>query len=81
MQAKENSGETRVLVELLRAMYPGKCGYKSNTGGVLKNLRESTDNTKVGYTAERKKKILSVNKKNIFPRFEIIIKNFIAQII
>ena len=43
----ENSGEHRVFLELLRKLYPGECGYKSNVGGRLKNLRESTDNIKV----------------------------------
>ena len=28
-------------------MYPGKCGYKSETGGIMKNLRESTSHEKV----------------------------------
>ncbi|GAB1870040.1 hypothetical protein CAJAP_11119 [Camponotus japonicus] len=47
MQGKENTGECITLTELSKAMYPGKCGYKSNTGGALKNLRESTNNEKV----------------------------------
>lgn len=47
MQARENTGESRCLLELLRSLYPGKCGYKSETGGLLKNLRESTNNNKV----------------------------------
>lgn len=47
MQGKENTGETLVYVELARAIFPGKCGYKSVTGGALKNLRESTNNEKV----------------------------------
>ncbi|XP_017886890.1 uncharacterized protein C05D11.1-like [Ceratina calcarata] len=47
MQGKENEGEYLVYVELSRAIFPGKCGYKSITGGALKNLRESTTNEKV----------------------------------
>lgn len=47
MQGCENSGETRVHNAMLRSMYPGTCGYKSVTGGLLKNLRESTTNEKV----------------------------------
>jgi len=47
MQARENSGESRTHLELLREMYPGKCGYKSETGGIMKNLRESCSNQKV----------------------------------
>ena len=30
-----------------RNLYPGKCGYKSETGGIMKNLRESTSHKKV----------------------------------
>lgn len=47
MQGTENHGEVRVTSELNKIMYPGHCGYKSRTGGVMKNLRESTNNEKV----------------------------------
>ncbi|XP_033228376.1 uncharacterized protein C05D11.1-like isoform X2 [Belonocnema kinseyi] len=47
MQGTINSGERLTHTELLRAAYPGKCGYKSITGGNLPNLRESTSNEKV----------------------------------
>jgi len=47
MQARENSGESRCYLEMLRSMYPGKCGYKSETGGIMENLRTSTNNEKV----------------------------------
>lgn len=47
MQARENMGESRVNLQLLRTIYPGRCGYKSETGGIMKNLRESVDNEKV----------------------------------
>lgn len=47
MQATENTGETRCYREMLKGLYPGVCGYKSETGGIMKNLRESTSNTKV----------------------------------
>jgi len=47
MQGRENSGESLVHLAMLRAMYPGHCGYKSETGGIMKNLRESTNNEKV----------------------------------
>lgn len=46
MQATENSGDTRCHQEMLKALYPGKCGYKSNTGGAMHNLRTSTSNEK-----------------------------------
>ncbi|XP_076642310.1 uncharacterized protein C05D11.1 [Halictus rubicundus] len=47
MQGKENIGEYLVYTELVRAIFPGHCGYKSLVGGALKNLRESTNNEKV----------------------------------
>ncbi|CAD6227691.1 GSCOCG00001371001-RA-CDS [Cotesia congregata] len=47
MQSTENTGKTLSNTELTRAMYPGKCGYKSVTGGIMQNLRESTNNEKV----------------------------------
>ena len=47
MQGRENSGESLVHLAMLRAMYPGHCGYKSETGGIMANLRESTTNKKV----------------------------------
>ncbi|XP_011145031.2 uncharacterized protein C05D11.1 [Harpegnathos saltator] len=47
MQGRENTGECMTFTELSRAIYPGECGYKSNTGGALKNLRKSTSNEKV----------------------------------
>ncbi|XP_022257411.1 uncharacterized protein C05D11.1-like [Limulus polyphemus] len=47
MQARENTGESRCHRAFLQAMYPGHCGYKSETGGLMKNLRESTSNEKV----------------------------------
>uniref|UniRef100_A0A336KC94 CSON007777 protein n=1 Tax=Culicoides sonorensis TaxID=179676 RepID=A0A336KC94_CULSO len=46
MQGRENSGESRIHLELLRAIYPGS-GYCAETGGIMKNLRESTNNEKV----------------------------------
>ncbi|BFZ06020.1 hypothetical protein BsWGS_09058 [Bradybaena similaris] len=47
MQARENSGESRTQRALLRALYPGDCGYRYETGGIMKNLRESTTHEKV----------------------------------
>ncbi|XP_023940312.1 uncharacterized protein C05D11.1 [Bicyclus anynana] len=46
IQGRENNADTRCELRLLRAMYPNS-GYSSDTGGVMKNLRTSTDNTKV----------------------------------
>ncbi|KOC67604.1 Uncharacterized protein C05D11.1 [Habropoda laboriosa] len=47
MQGKENIGEYMTYIEMSRTIFPGRCGYKSIVGGVLKNLRESTNNEKV----------------------------------
>ena len=47
MQGRENSGESLVHLAMVRAMYPGHCGYKSETGGIMANLRDSTTNAKV----------------------------------
>ncbi len=47
MQARENTPESLSIFQLYQDMYPGRCGYKSETGGLMKNLRESTSNKKV----------------------------------
>ncbi|XP_064646790.1 uncharacterized protein C05D11.1-like [Lineus longissimus] len=47
MQARENSGESRTYLSMLRSLYPGHCGYKSETGGMLEELRTSTSHEKV----------------------------------
>ncbi|KAK7094598.1 uncharacterized protein C05D11.1-like [Littorina saxatilis] len=47
MQARENTGESLTHLNMLRAMYPGQCGYKSETGGIMANLRDSTSHEKV----------------------------------
>ncbi|XP_058054864.1 uncharacterized protein C05D11.1-like [Anopheles bellator] len=46
MQGRENTGESRVSLEMLRASYPN-CGYSAETGGIMHNLRTSTTNEKV----------------------------------
>lgn len=47
IQAVENTGERKLNRELMRALYPGDSGYKSQTGGIMHNLRTSTTNEKV----------------------------------
>ncbi|KAL3282009.1 hypothetical protein HHI36_005212 [Cryptolaemus montrouzieri] len=47
MQGRENAAESRLHLTLSRLMYPGSCGYSSETGGIMKNLRESTTNEKI----------------------------------
>uniref|UniRef100_A0A2M3Z1Z9 Putative zn2+-dependent endopeptidase insulinase superfamily protein n=1 Tax=Anopheles braziliensis TaxID=58242 RepID=A0A2M3Z1Z9_9DIPT len=46
MQGRENTGESRANLEMLRAAYPN-CGYSAETGGIMSNLRTSTSNEKV----------------------------------
>ena len=48
MQGRENIGESRCNLAMLRALYPGHCGYREETGGRMENLRESTSHKKVG---------------------------------
>ena len=47
MQGRENTAEELSSFRLARQMYPGPCGYKSNTGGKMSNLRDSCSNDKV----------------------------------
>lgn len=48
MQSVENEDETIVERAVHRAMYPNAdCGYRYETGGLCKNLRESTSHQKV----------------------------------
>ncbi len=48
MQSVENEDETVVERAVHRALYGNsECGYKYETGGLLKNLRESTSHQKV----------------------------------
>ena len=51
MQGRENTSGSRCFLAMSRALYPGHCGYKSETGGLMKNLRESTTNEKVSLTS------------------------------
>ncbi|XP_034828177.1 uncharacterized protein C05D11.1-like [Maniola hyperantus] len=46
IQGRENTADTRCELKLLRAMYPNS-GYSADTGGIMENLRISTDNIKV----------------------------------
>ncbi|XP_050697306.1 uncharacterized protein C05D11.1-like isoform X1 [Eriocheir sinensis] len=47
MQGRENTDSDLCLRAMLRAMYPPGSGYRSETGGIMKNLRESTTNEKI----------------------------------
>ncbi|XP_050536248.1 uncharacterized protein C05D11.1-like [Daktulosphaira vitifoliae] len=47
MQGRENNSGDIVYYSLLKKIYPGKSGYKSIQGGLMKNLRESTTIEKI----------------------------------
>ncbi|XP_050536251.1 uncharacterized protein C05D11.1-like [Daktulosphaira vitifoliae] len=47
MQGRENTVDNVVYYSLIKKLYPGKCGYKSVQGGLMKNLRESTTIEKI----------------------------------
>ncbi|EEB10863.1 conserved hypothetical protein [Pediculus humanus corporis] len=86
-EGMENSGEHRVFLELLRKLYPGECGYKSNVGGSLKNLRESTDNIKIHnfhrqfYRPENLTLIITgqIDEKNLFDSLEPVENKIISK--
>eukprot|EP01117_Protostelium_nocturnum_P008230 TRINITY_DN2936_c0_g3_i1.p1 TRINITY_DN2936_c0_g3~~TRINITY_DN2936_c0_g3_i1.p1 ORF type:complete len:1017 (+),score=266.38 TRINITY_DN2936_c0_g3_i1:107-3157(+) len=39
MQGRENQGVSRLALKMNRLLFPGKCGYASETGGLMENLR------------------------------------------
>jgi len=39
MQGRENSADSRIERQMLRDLYPKGSGYRSETGGMLANLR------------------------------------------
>lgn len=47
IQSKENTSADKTYTELSRLIYPPESGYHYQTGGVLKNLRETCNNEKV----------------------------------
>lgn len=46
MQGRENSGESRAWLAMVRAIYSNS-GYSAETGGIMHNLRTTTTNEKV----------------------------------
>ena len=47
MQASQSRPSSMIHFELCNELYPGKCGYKSCTGGRLDEIRNSCSNEKV----------------------------------
>lgn len=81
MQGRENSSGSIVGRNLLQNLYPGNCGYKSETGGIMKNLRETTTNENVIKHFILSVIILQFNYLLIFMvyyRFASIIMHFIV---
>ncbi|KAF5295450.1 hypothetical protein FQA39_LY13111 [Lamprigera yunnana] len=87
MQGCENSGESRIHLMIQRKIYPGHCGYSSNTGGIMKNLRESTTNDKVKkyhkefYRPENLKLIITgrVKPEDVFKALEPVESKIVAK--
>nr|XP_026487526.1 uncharacterized protein C05D11.1-like [Vanessa tameamea] len=86
MQGRENTADCRCELSLQRAMYPNS-GYSSETGGIMKNLRTSTNNTKVRdfhkkfYRAENLMIILTgqIEAENVFKALAIVEDDIIAK--
>ncbi|XP_041971152.1 uncharacterized protein C05D11.1-like [Aricia agestis] len=86
MQGRENTADSRCELKLQRAMYPNN-GYSSETGGIMKNLRESTTNKKVRdfhkkfYRAENLTIILTgqIEAKDVFEALKTVEDDIIAK--
>ncbi|CAH2104836.1 unnamed protein product [Euphydryas editha] len=86
MQGRENTADSRCELRLQRAMYPNS-GYSSETGGIMKNLRTSTNNTKVRdfhkkfYRAENLTIILTgqIEAEDVFNTLAIVEDDIIAK--
>lgn len=86
MQGRENSADSRCELKLLRAMYPNS-GYSAETGGIMKNLRTSTDNAKVRsfhkkfYRSENLTIILAgqIQASDVFSSLSIVEDDIIAK--
>ncbi|CAK1603337.1 unnamed protein product [Parnassius mnemosyne] len=86
MQGRENTADSRCELRLLRAMYPNS-GYSSETGGIMKNLRTSTSNTKVRnfhkkfYRAENLTIILTgqIEAEDVFKALSLVEDDIIAK--
>ncbi|VEN34485.1 unnamed protein product, partial [Callosobruchus maculatus] len=88
MQGRENSAESRMHLELARHIYPGKCGYSSETGGMTQNLRESTNSTKVRdfhkkfYRPENLKLVITgqIKHEDVFKALEKLEEKIISKV-
>ncbi|KAF9812013.1 hypothetical protein SFRURICE_021370 [Spodoptera frugiperda] len=88
MQGRENTSHCRCELQLLRAMYPDS-GYSAETGGIMENLRTSTDNTKIRnfhkkfYRAENLTIILTgqIEAEDVFAALSTVEDDIIAKVI
>lgn len=86
MQGRENTAESRAILELLRNLYPD-CGYSAETGGIMHNLRTSTSNEKVRnyheqfYRAENLTLIITgqVNVDDVSKALESVEKRILSK--
>lgn len=86
MQGRENTSHCRCELQLLRAMYPDS-GYSAETGGIMENLRTSTDNTKIRnfhkkfYRAENLTIILTgqIEAEDVFAALSTVEDDIIAK--
>lgn len=89
MQGRENSVESRRHLTIARNIYPGKCGYSSETGGIMKNLRDSTSNEKVRnyhkefYRPENLKIIITghVKPEEVFKALEKLENKIVTKLV
>lgn len=86
MQGRENNAGSRCELQLMRAMYPGS-GYSAETGGIMANLRNSTDNIKVRnfhkkfYRPENLTIVLAgqIEAEDVFKALAVVEDDIIAQ--
>lgn len=63
MQGCQNLGDDRLHLKLKRIMYPEKCGYRSETGGLMERLRELSVGKSKGHLLQTHSTRLIVPKK------------------
>ncbi|CAB3249821.1 unnamed protein product [Arctia plantaginis] len=86
MQGRENTADSRCELQLARAMYPDS-GYSAETGGIMENLRTSTDNIKVKkfhkkfYRPENLTIILAgqIEANDVFKALEVVENDIISK--
>ena len=80
MKNRASGSFYKIDLEALHHLFPGKCGYKWDTGGALENLRNSTNNHKIRdyhkqyYRPENMVIIIAgqVEKQKLFDAIQVI---------